>query len=304
MPELPEIESLRRALSRTILGARVIDGGVLRRDMLHRCTRAPRDPLEPGSTITALHRKGKQLVLETDGGPCVLFHLGMSGSIRVFEGVANPENHVHARWRLRRANAELVLRLRDPRRFGWIESHASMASVERNAWSRIGPDGLTIDAETLSGALHGTRRPVKAALLDQSRIAGLGNIYVDEALHRVHIHPACPVSRLGSRHLRALADSIRDVLMEAVEAGGSTIRDHRTADGRWGSFQERHGVYGRAGLPCKSCGMILRSMQVSQRMTVFCPGCQPRSPRRAQKASDSRLACRGPVGGGSCGNRS
>lgn len=281
MPELPEIESLRRALSDVILGAHVLDGGVLRRDMLHRSAGAPKDPLEPGSVIHALHRKGKQLVLETRAGPSMLFHLGMSGSIRVFRGDADAEDHVHARWRLRRGDADLVLRLRDPRRFGWMESHASMASVRTHAWSSIGPDGLTIDADALIQALHGTRRPVKAALLDQSRIAGLGNIYVDEALHRIGIHPACITSRLGVTHLRALADSVRSVLTEAVDAGGSTIRDHRTADGRWGSFQERHGVYGRAGLPCRSCGTILRSIQVSQRTTVFCPTCQPRSPRRA-----------------------
>jgi formamidopyrimidine-DNA glycosylase len=275
MPELPEIESLRRSLDRALVGARVVGSGVLRADMLHRAPGAPSRPLRPGATIARLHRQGKQLVIETADGECLLMHLGMSGSLRVLRQ-PKPETHVHAEWTLERSGRSFLFRYRDPRRFGWLELHGSMESVRRLAWSRLGPDALDPDVAQLAEAMRSSTRPVKALLLDQGVIAGLGNIYVDEALFRARIHPLRRSNRVHGPDLGRLVRCVRSTLREAVELGGSTIRDHRTAEGGWGSFQERHAVYGRAGLPCRRCRTPLRSVRVQQRMTVFCERCQTR----------------------------
>lgn len=282
MPELPEIESLRRSLCAAILDAEVIDGGVLRRDMLHRAPGAPTHPLSRGDVVLALHRKGKQLVLEMRSGACLLIHLGMSGSIRVVTGEVKPESHVHAMWRMRRDGETFSFRHRDPRRFGWLESHASMMSVERHAWSALGPDALEVSMEHLARSLRESRRPLKSSLLDQGRIAGLGNIYVDEILFRAGLHPECRSDRVPGDRLEGLLRSIHGVLAHAVELGGSTIRDHRTADGGWGAFQDEHQVYGRAGMPCRSCRTKLSMTQVCQRTTVFCRNCQQRRPQKGR----------------------
>jgi formamidopyrimidine-DNA glycosylase len=204
----------------------------------------------------------------------------MSGSMRLLDQPPVGETHVHAWWRLEPANGSMFwMRHRDPRRFGWLESHASLASVRERRWSLLGPDALGVTVDALNACLAGTRRPLKSALLDQTCVAGLGNIYVDEALFRAGLHPCTRTHRLQERHVRDLAHAITSILRKAVERGGSTIQDHRGADGTWGSFQKLHRVYGRAGLPCVRCGTSLRRRLVSQRTTVFCPDCQPMRPR-------------------------
>lgn len=225
-----------------------------------------------------LHRHGKQLVIEGSKG-CLLVHLGMSGSLRVIDGAmrANDEKHVHAVWTFTCADGRVrTLRHRDPRRFGWIESHTDLASVRERCWRNLGPDALCVRPDHLSERLAGSRRSIKSALLDQSVVAGVGNIYADESLFRAGVHPCLRGNRLGASQAKRLAGSIRAVLAKAVELGGSTIQDHRTADGGWGSFQRLHRVYGRDGLPCKVCGETLRRIVLQQRATVFCPVCQRR----------------------------
>ena len=251
-----------------------------RPDIVHAETDAPHTPLQPGCRIVALHRHGKQMVIETRSHGCMLVHLGMSGSMRLLDQPPVGETHVHAWWRLEPANGSMFwMRHRDPRRFGWLESHASLASVRERRWSLLGPDALGVTADALNACLAGTRRPLKSALLDQTCVAGLGNIYVDEALFRAGLHPCTRTHRLQERHVHDLARAITSILRKAVERGGSTIQDHRGADGTWGSFQKLHRVYGRAGLPCVRCGSSLRRRLVSQRTTVFCPDCQPTRPR-------------------------
>ena len=285
MPELPEVESLRRDLEARILGARVEQSRLLRPDVLHRSADAPEVPLPTGSVVKRLLRHGKQLVIETSQHGCLLVHLGMSGSLRVVpdhDAVSiDHERHVHARWTLRTTQGALVhLRHRDPRRFGWLESHASLQSILDTCWNQLGPDALTVESSALIAAFKGSRRALKSALLDQSVTAGIGNIYVDESLFRAGLHPCMPVQRLKPDQVDRLAVIIRKVLQQAVDRGGSTIQDHRTADGGWGSFQKLHKVYGRAGLPCTTCKAPLTSRLVQQRMTVFCKSCQPRRPGR------------------------
>lgn len=285
MPELPEVESLRRDLESRILGSRVLQARVLRSDVLHRSAGALEVPLPAGGVVARLLRHGKQLVIETTDHGCLLVHLGMSGSLRVVSDpdahTIDEERHVHARWLLRTRRGALVhLRHRDPRRFGWLESHRSLQSILQTCWSQLGPDALQVQASHLVECFAHSRRALKSALLDQSVTAGIGNIYVDESMFRAGLHPRMQVRRLKPDQVERLATTIRAVLRQAVARGGSTIQDHRTADGGWGSFQKLHKVYGRAGLPCTVCGTPLTSTLVQQRMTVFCGSCQPRRPVR------------------------
>lgn len=286
MPELPEVESLRRSLEARLRGAVVRSARVVRRDMLHHNPGASIVPLPAECRVRALHRHGKQLVIEGSDG-CLLVHLGMSGSLRIVDGDAPPadETHVHAHWTLTCLDGRVrTLRHRDPRRFGWLESHADLASVKESCWQALGPDALDVQANQLMERLTGTRRAIKSALLDQSVVAGIGNIYVDESLFRARVHPCLRADRLDTATSTRLAACIRAVLGKAVELGGSTIQDHRTADGGWGSFQRLHRVYGRDGQPCTICGTSLRRTLVQQRATVFCPVCQ-RRPRGRKPAS-------------------
>ena len=283
MPELPEVESLRRDLAKRILGANVVRSEISRPDVLYRAPMAPATPLPVGSAIVQLHRHGKQLVIETSRHGCLLVHLGMTGSIRIVSAGDSDsidlERHVHARWTLRTPSGDVLhMRHRDPRRFGWLESHPSLRSIRESCWSLLGPDALSVQACHLVAAFGRSRRALKCVLLDQAVTAGIGNIYADEALFRAGLHPCTATCRLKPAHVRHLATVIRRVLRQAVDRGGSTTQDHRTADGAWGSFQELHQVYGRAGLPCTRCGGALASRLVQQRMTVFCRTCQPRRP--------------------------
>ena len=276
MPELPEVESLRRSIEARLRGSVVRSASVARVDMLHRSPGAPATPLPAGCRLEAVRRHGKQLVIEGSSG-CLLVHLGMSGSLRIVDsaGPATDERHVHAHWVLACADGAVrTLRHRDPRRFGWLESHADLGSVRQRCWSGLGPDALGVRAQELAERLRGTRRPIKAALLDQSVVAGIGNIYADESLFRARVHPCMRAHRLDADSIDRLARAIRSVLAKAVELGGSTIQDHRTVDGGWGSFQRLHRVYGRAGSPCHACGVALKGARVQQRATVFCPACQ------------------------------
>lgn len=266
-------------------GCRVIRSRLLRRDILHSAPDARACPFPGGANVLKLHRQGKQLVIETDHG-CLLVHLGMSGSLRWLDErdtSADPsDRHVHAEWTMQDPKGRRwILRHRDPRRFGWLEWHQDMKSVERNAWSALGPDGLTVRARTLIAALGETRRPIKAVLLDQRVVAGVGNIYADESLFHAGIHPMRKASSLLPREVTRLTTALRRVLRSAVQRGGSTIRDHRGPDGSWGTYQQLHAVYGRSGSPCRLCGRSLLPSRVAQRATVHCPACQPRRPGRA-----------------------
>lgn len=165
---------------------------------------------------------------------------------------------------------------RDIRRFGAITLCPGASVIDERLWSRLGPDALTIEGEVLYRALRRTRRAVKAALLDQGVIAGLGNIYVDESLFAAGVHPLARADRLTRSTVERLAEAIRAILEAAITAGGSTLRDYVDAEGLRGGFQTRHRVYGRAGEPCVECGRALERMVVAQRGTTFCRRCQPR----------------------------
>jgi len=289
MPELPEVETIRRALDDRLVGRRVVRAILHRRDMLilpgdppggfsrsnteAKPKRFTRGRLLQDARIERTLRHGKQLAIAGDDGRTVCVHLGMSGQLLLVQPDDGGESlgHVHAEWAF---DDGTRLLFRDPRRFGGLWSFPSVEDLRRARWDGLGPDGLSLTARQCSRALAATHRPVKGVLLDQSRIAGVGNIYADEALFASGIRPTRPGDSIAKGEASALAREIRAVLRRAIRAGGSSLRDHRTPFGDPGSFQLSHKVYGRAGAPCGRCRTTLKGERLAQRATVFCPACQ------------------------------
>jgi formamidopyrimidine-DNA glycosylase len=282
MPELPEVETIRRALEPRLIG-RVVERAVLhRRDVLvmpgkrSPTPTSPRDLLE-GARVTRLCRRGKQMAIiaaADDVERVLIVQLGMSGQLLWADDAGAPVDHVHAEWAIA---GERRLFFRDPRRFGGLRALSTAAALE-DEWRSLGPDALDVTARHLHEALNATDRSLKATLLDQSVLAGLGNIYVDEALFLAGLHPARRASSLKRRPEASerLAAAIVRVLTEALSHGGSTLRDYYGPDGSPGGFQHRHRVYGRSGQPCAVCGDPIQSQTLAGRTTCWCPGCQPR----------------------------
>jgi len=212
-------------------------------------------------------------IIARDGRTLVV-HLGMSGQVRHEPGPGKPPaplTHVHAQWTLDDGSRILF---RDPRRFGGLWTLRDVADLDRTLWNELGPDALTIEPQALWMKTRATRRAIKAVLLDQHILAGVGNIYADEALFAAALSPRRLAHRVSRVQMDELARHIRTVLTDAIDLGGSTIRDYADTAGGHGQAQSRHRVYGRAGLPCVRCGIGLRSKPVGQRTTVWCPHCQ------------------------------
>jgi formamidopyrimidine-DNA glycosylase len=292
MPELPEVETVRRGLAPVLVGARIFRVELRRPDL--------RFPFPPdfvknlqGRRITGLNRRAKYLVAPLDDGAALIAHLGMSGAFRIETDDSGAEplgafalprskNPAHDHVVLHVEGARVIYN--DPRRFGFM-TLAREADLETHPFfADLGVEPLSngFDARVLALLFAGKKTPLKSALLDQKLIAGLGNIYVCESLHRCGLSPhraAGDLARANGAPAKAaerLVRAIRDVLMEAVAAGGSSLRDHRQADGSLGYFQHCFHVYGREGEACAtpSCGgTILRQAQ-NGRSTFFCPKCQ------------------------------
>jgi formamidopyrimidine-DNA glycosylase len=271
VPELPEVESVRRRLEPVLTGRRFDDVEV-------RDTRlvAPRDPREVAAELEAervavVDRRGKYLVLRFESGRVLLVHLRMTGSFEHGAGLAEDPY----RRALVRLDDGTLLAYRDVRRFGtWLllEPGEEVPYLAK----RLGEEPLT-DAFTpkvLAARLAGRRAPVKTALLDQRTVAGLGNIYVDEALWRAKIHPLRPASSLRPTEVRRLHGTIRETLELGIARQGSTLRDYRLPDGSSGGMQAEFRVYGREGEPCERCGGPIAKIVLGGRGTSFCPRCQ------------------------------
>lgn len=272
MPELPEVESLRRSLEPLVLGRRVARVQIRRADVITGDA-TPQGLLE-GARLTATRRHGKQLGLIAETGiggaaRALVIHLGMSG--QVLHEPAEIDPHTHAVWHLDDGSQ---IRFRDPRRFGGLWTVADAATLDATLWRELGPDALRIDAADLVERAKGSRRAVKAVLLDQAVVAGIGNIYADESLFLAGIRPRRSACRVTRNEWAALAGTIRQVLTEAVGRGGSSLRDYVDARGHTGSAQAGHRVYGRADEPCVRCQTPLIQCSVAQRTTVFCRVCQ------------------------------
>lgn len=248
-------------------------GGVSRQRSGRRHIFSPiaEEDLLVGEVVDDILRRGKQLAIIARSGRCLVVQLGMSGTMNLIAARGTLDRHTHAIWSL---DSGVCFCFRDPRRFGALRVFRSCDALEAH-WAALGPDALTISGRALHDALTGSNRPIKAALLDQQVLAGVGNIYADESLHIARINPRFRGRRLSLLQADALAEAIRTVLSQAIAAGGSTLRDYTDADGRAGSYQSRHAVYGRAGLPCPTCSLVLSTALLAQRTTVWCSGCQP-----------------------------
>lgn len=259
MPELPEVETVRRSLEPLLAGRRIVSVRFLAR----RVAGGKPDPLASrlkGQIIHSVGRLGKHLLFELDHG-LLDIHLRMTGKL-VWNGMTGP--YTRAVFELDKG----LLAFDDVRQFGIF--------VWRQAQPRLGPDALDLDAVTFSGLLRKRRGAVKPALLDQSLCAGLGNIYVDESLFEAGIHPRARASALSKPRLAKLFASVQRILHAAIAAGGSTISNYADGTGQRGFFQQNHQVYGRQGEPCPVCGAAIRRIVISQRGTHYCPRCQKR----------------------------
>ncbi len=287
MPELPEVETVRRGLAPAMEGARFAKVEVRRGDLRWPLPKGFAQRLH-GKTVEGLGRRAKYLLADLSSGDVLLMHLGMSGSFRVGKDAA-PGKYYHERSKST-AHDHIVFHMsngatvtfNDPRRFGSMKL-VSRAKLEHQPLLRaLGPEplGNEFDAAMLAEACAGKKTSLKAALSDQRVVAGLGNIYVCEALYRARLSPKRVASTIADRNgkpnerAEKLVDAIKAVLKDAIEAGGSSLRDHRRADGSLGDFQHNFQVYDREGQPCPNCkGKIKRIVQVG-RSTFYCPSCQ------------------------------
>ena len=287
MPELPEVETVRRGLAPAMEGARFAKVEVRDRRLRWPLPKDFAKRLE-GQTVAGLGRRAKYLLADLTSGDVLMMHLGMSGSFRVGKD-AKPGVYYHEKSKstahdhvvFHMSNGSLVT-FNDPRRFGSMKLITRAKIDDEPLLRSLGPEplGNEFDAAMLAAACAGKKTSLKAALLDQRVVAGLGNIYVCEALFRAKLSPKRQASTIADRNGKAneraetLVDAIKAVLKDAIEAGGSSLRDHRRTDGALGDFQHNFRVYDREGQPCPGCkGKIKRIVQTG-RSTFYCPSCQ------------------------------
>jgi formamidopyrimidine-DNA glycosylase len=292
MPELPEVETVRRGLQPVMEGAKILDAEARRPDL--------RFPFQPdfvarlkGQVVTGLGRRAKYLMADLASGDVLLMHLGMSGSFRVIKPddeaqpgefhypKAKDSAHDHVLFRMS-SGADIVFN--DPRRFGYMKVIARGALEDEPLLRGLGPEplGNEFDAGMLARSCQGKTTSLKAALLDQRVVAGLGNIYVCEALHRSHLSPRRIAATLSTKkgeptdHAKRLVGAIHTVLNDAIKAGGSSLRDHRQTTGELGYFQHSFKVYDREGEKCTTprCGGTIKRFVQNGRSTFWCPKCQ------------------------------
>lgn len=293
MPELPEVETVRRGLQPVMEGA-IVEKLVLNRPNLRFPFAENLGERLQGQKIVSLGRRAKYLLIEFEDGASLISHLGMSGSYRIEPDLrGNSENHADENFHYPKskniAHDHVVMHLQtaqygmrqviynDPRRFGFLllaesgelEEHASLKNLG------IEPTGNSLSGPVLSALFQGKKISLKAALLDQHLIAGLGNIYVCEALWRAQLSPLRPAGDIAADpHLaELLATCIRNVIADAIEAGGSSLRDHRQADGTLGYFQHSFAVYDREGQACRRCGATVQRIVQNGRSTFYCAAC-------------------------------
>lgn len=279
MPELPEVETVRRGLE-PVLAGRVILRAEARRPDLRWPLPARFAARLTGARVLGLRRRSKYLLADLDRGETLIVHLGMSGRMLVSglgpalgDAPAAPGRHDHVVLDVE-GGARVIFN--DARRFGAMDLAPTAGVEAHRLLAGLGPEplGNRFDAGVLAGALGGRAAPVKAVLLDQRAVAGLGNIYVCEALWRAGVSPLRLGGEVTAAEAERLVVAIRDVLVEAIAAGGSSLRDHRRPDGELGYFQHSFAVYGREGEPCRRCGGEVARVVQSGRSSFWCPACQ------------------------------
>ncbi len=271
MPELPEVETTRRGLEPHVVRATVREV-IVRRADLRQPVSASLSQIE-GRKITGIRRRAKYLLLEIADGTTVLIHLGMSGSLRVVKPGTEWKKHDHVGITLSNGRQ---LRFHDPRRFGLVLHLTDPEPQTHPLLEKLGPEPFA-DSFTpayLKAACASRGTAIKLAIMDNPVVVGVGNIYASEALFRAGLRPLVPARRLTLPRAAKLVSAIRTVLTEAIESGGTTLRDFLQSDGTPGYFKQRLNVYDRKGEPCRQCGTAIRRAVVGQRATYWCPKCQ------------------------------
>lgn len=273
MPELPEVEVLRRSLEPVLVGERI--------EGVRVWNRALREPVDTrglgrrcrGRRIERLRRRAKYLWIDLESDSTLVVHLGMSGRLTVVPAGEPRQDHEHVALYLESGQR---LRFRDTRRFGLVLALPSGALEQDRHFAHLGlePLGGELDGDRLAELAEGRRAPVKSFLLDGRIVVGVGNIYATEALHRAGIHPRRSVARISTARWATLASAVRHVLARAIEEGGTTLNDFTDGEGNAGYFQVSLEVYDREGEACRRCGRPIRRIVQSGRSTFYCPGCQ------------------------------
>lgn len=270
MPELPEVETVVRDLRPLLVGRTIRTVRVGRRKL--------RDAWKPGwgrkvvgSTVAGIDRRGKWILVALDEPLSLVLHLGMTGQLRVRPTEESPEDHTHLRFEL---DNGAELRFRDVRRFGSATLFESRASLDRHLDERLGPEPFGLDPEYFFNRLKSSARPLKAALLDQKLIAGVGNIYADESCHLAGLYPGKRSNTMTRRQCEALRLAVERVLTRAIDGRGSTIRDYIGGSGLAGNYQNEFNVYGRTGQPCPACGTAIAMTRIAGRSSHYCRRCQ------------------------------
>lgn len=275
MPELPEVETMAAGLRSELLGRSLLKVEVIERTVLRGTSLREVSSLE-GARLIGLTRSGKFLLFHFSSGSVLLAHLKMTGRFRLVGRDEEP-----GRWErihLVFEGWENKLSFVDPRRFGYLALIPPGREGPVPLLYELGPDALKVSRQELREILGRSRRPVKALLLDQRAVAGLGNIYVDESLHRAGVHPRTPSAAIAPERADRLHDAMQRVLKKAIDCGGSSVRTFRDSQGAQGTFQRHHQVYGRKGEPCRQCGSPISYTRVASRGTHLCPACQ-KAPR-------------------------
>ncbi len=270
MPELPEVETTRRGIAPGVSGRQVLAVDV-RQWALRWPIPAELPARVTGQVVRGIERRGKYLLVRFEHGT-MLVHLGMSGSLRLISAAEPLRRHDHVIWQF---DNDLSLRLNDPRRFGsvlWTEAPAEHHPLLRD----LGPEPFSeaFSAEYLKRLTAHRRAAIKTTLMDARVVVGVGNIYASEALFLAGIHPARASGRIAHPRYERLVAAVRQVLEEAIAAGGTTLRDFVGGDGRPGYFAQQLRVYGRASQPCRACAAPVRHLRQGQRSSYFCPDCQ------------------------------
>jgi formamidopyrimidine-DNA glycosylase len=277
MPELPEVETIARTLEPAVR-SRVIAGiELLYRPLLRRGGRKGLEGLK-GRRVLGVRRRGKMLLIACESGRTLVFHLKMTGQFS-FAGATEPPDK-HTRLVMRFEDGKNELRFRDVRKFGFLLCLEGDPMAACTELACLGPEPLDVGLADFAALIARRKGRIKSLLLDQTVIAGIGNIYADEMLFDSRIHPETSASSLGKKAIERLYDSMKKILALAIAEKGSTLQDYRDAEGKAGNFQFFHKVYDRKGEPCVTCGMPVRMTRIGGRSSHFCPRCQRKRAKR------------------------
>jgi formamidopyrimidine-DNA glycosylase len=279
MPELPEVETVVRDL-RPLLVGKAIRGVAVGARKLRQAWLPAWDAKVQNQKVTAIRRRGKWILIDLKSGATLLVHLGMTGQLRVHPMKEEVEDHTHVRFPL--GDGKQELRFRDIRRFGSVALFESQPELDAFLDARLGPEPFGLDPALFRELITATTRTLKAVLLDQTVIAGVGNIYADEACFLTGVHPGRRANTLTAEQVEKLRVAVERVLTSAIAGRGSTIRNYVGGSGLKGTYQARFNVYGRTGEPCPTCAAAVRVVTIAGRSSHFCAACQPEAKKKSK----------------------